>query len=298
MDRATAAERPIISIIIPTYNVESTIGAVLESITTQTFRQYEVVIVDGVSKDGTAGIVARYAAGNPAIRWMQEKDEGIYDAMNKGVGLARGEWLYFLGADDTLYNDGVLQEVYDAAAGTAADLIYGNVMIRGSNMWGNDGQLYDGEFNRAKLFRSNISHQAIFYRSRVFRSVGLFDLRYKSCADWDLNHRCFARLQTHYFPSTIANFQTGGASTQLAVDLFLEKESVIRLKEYYKLSYFHRLFDNSSWQFWNVSNDLLAEKRYFRSFIFFIYAAYHSKKKIGLLKNYLINLYSGFRKTV
>ena len=102
MDRATAPERPIISIIIPTYNVESTIGTVLESITAQTFRGYEVVIVDGVSKDGTAEIVARYAAGNPAIRWVQEKDKGIYDAMNKGVGLARGEWLYFLGADDTL----------------------------------------------------------------------------------------------------------------------------------------------------------------------------------------------------
>lgn len=280
------------SIIIPTYNAEATLGAALESITTQNFRDYEVIIVDGVSKDGTADIVDRYAANNPAIRWVSEKDKGIYDAMNKGIGLARGEWLYFLGSDDILLDDQVLTNVHRAAESTDARMVYGNVLVKGSIIWAGDGKIYDGEFDREKIARSNISHQAIFYHKSVFPAVGNYNIAYSTCADWDLNLRCFARLKTQYVPLTIARFLVGGQSTNTQLDQFMQRDAVIRLKEYYHVGYFNRLYAHSSWQFWNIANDLLQEKKYSRSLVFLLYAVYHSGKKGNLLKNYLINLIS------
>lgn len=181
---ATAAPR--ISIIIPCYNARKFLAACLEGVLAQAYADKEVIVVDGASTDGTLDIIKDYSAKHPFIRWVAEKDRGVYDAMNKGVGMASGEWLYFLGADDAFYNANVLAGIFSTGAAAGADIIYGNVEFRYSK------RIYDGPYDLRKLlFVSNICHQAIFYRKSVFERVGLFDIGCKIYADRDFNIRCY-----------------------------------------------------------------------------------------------------------
>ena len=179
---------PLFSIILPTFCAETVVAQCLESLRRQTCRDYEIVIVDGCSKDKTVEIILnhREAFGKRLII-HSEKDGGVYDAMNKGIGFARGEWLYFLGADDRLHDQNTLR---DAAAFIQrhpdSHLVYGDVILQSNS------SRYDGVFDLDKLlFQKNICHQAAFYRKTVFDKIGCYNLRYRIWADWDLNIRCF-----------------------------------------------------------------------------------------------------------
>src|SRR4249920_3431468 len=100
---------PFFSIIIPTYNSESSLNKTLDSILSQTFTDFEIILTDGVSKDDTIAIAESY--NDSRLKIHSEPDKGVYDAMNKGMSLATGKWLYFIGSDDYLYNDEVLQTI-------------------------------------------------------------------------------------------------------------------------------------------------------------------------------------------
>src|SRR5690606_10153742 len=104
--------QPLISIIIPTYNSAKTLRQALTSVVGQTYKKIEVLIIDGCSNDDTLVIVQSYAAEDSRLKWVTEPDNGIYDAMNKGIQLAKGEWLYFLGSDDKLHDEYVLEKIF------------------------------------------------------------------------------------------------------------------------------------------------------------------------------------------
>src|SRR5947209_4479772 len=95
----TPSQRCLISVIIPTFNLKACIRKCLESLREQTFRDFEILVIDGGSTDGTIKIVQEFASSFPRLTWRSEKDRGVYDAMNKGVAMARGDWVYFLGSD-------------------------------------------------------------------------------------------------------------------------------------------------------------------------------------------------------
>ncbi|BDB42999.1 hypothetical protein IWGMT90018_34450 [Mycobacterium kiyosense] len=179
---------PEFSIIIPTFNVMSTLRACLNSIAVQTFRSFEVVLVDGGSTDGTMDVVENYRASfGQRLILHSGPDKGPYDAMNRGVGMASGAWLFFLGADDALYESDTLAKIANFASEQEnADLIYGDVIMRSK------GTRYAGIFDLDRLvFERNICHQAIFYRRELFSNIGPYNLRYRLWADWDFNIRCF-----------------------------------------------------------------------------------------------------------
>lgn len=181
------------SIIIPTYNSSRTISSCLESVSRQTFTDFEILIMDGCSFDNTLNIIKNQF--DCRIKVFSEKDIGVYDAMNKGVLKASGKWLYFLGSDDMLYDKDVLRNVANYITIWEADMVYGNVKMT------KEGNIYDGEFSIDKLYTQyNICHQAIFYRREVFEKTGLYNLRYKIWADWDLNIRWFSNpmIKTSY----------------------------------------------------------------------------------------------------
>src|SRR5258708_1387752 len=104
-------DSPFFSIIIPTHNSAKKLSPCLESIISQSFQNFEIIIVDGASSDDTFSVVNHYREANSNIRWFSEKDRGIYDAMNKGTSVAQGEWIYFLGSDDRLYENDTLRKV-------------------------------------------------------------------------------------------------------------------------------------------------------------------------------------------
>ncbi len=105
--------------------------------------------------------------------------------MNKGIQYAAGEWLYFLGSDDWLYDNEVLQNVYEFMQTNNCEVVYGNITSL------RFGGIYGGAFDADKLLIENIGHQAIFFHKNVFKKTGKFNLHYKAQADWDHNMRWF-----------------------------------------------------------------------------------------------------------
>ena len=177
---------PFFSIIIPTYNSATDIRRCLNSIASQNFSNFEVIIQDGSSEDETLEIIREVRGKNQSllIEVYSERDNGVYDAMNKAVLRSKGNWLLFLGSDDQLFESDTLKRVFSLPLKT--DIAYGNVKMLHSH------HIYNGRFTLGKiLFEGNICHQAIFYKKSVFDSVGLYNPLYKVYADYDFNIRCF-----------------------------------------------------------------------------------------------------------
>ena len=224
---------PLITIIIPTYNSESSLKETLDSVLTQSFADFEIVLMDGDSKDNTVAIAKSY--NDSRINIHCELDKGIYDAMNKGIKVAKGEWLYFIGSDDFLYNNAVLQILSQKLKRTKNHVLYGNVLIQGDTGWAKDGQVYNGKFSFQKLLKSNICHQSMFYRRSFLEQIQLqYDLKYPISADWDFNIAC--RLQTNFtfINCTVAVFNAGGISTGSSHEPFLEERKVKYAELYQK----------------------------------------------------------------
>jgi len=179
---------PLFSIIVPTFNVAATLRTCFDSIVCQTWSDFELVLVDGASTDGTLDIARSFAARLGSRLVIQSgSDDGVYDAMNRGVGLATGAWLLFLGADDSLYSADTLAKVAAFLGQHAGSgVVYGDVVMR------SDSARYAGEFDLDRLlFHQNICHQPIFYRRELFAGIGPF-LRDPVWADWDFNIRGFS----------------------------------------------------------------------------------------------------------
>lgn len=195
-----------LSIIIPTYNSSSVLSRAIDSILEQSFTDYEILIMDGASKDDTVGIALAYK--RPEIRIFSERDNGIYDAMNKGIAKSRGEWLYFLGSDDWLMDGSVLQKVFDTENMYEYDVVYGDVEAEHlppqcHGKW----TFEDIYFNRC--------HQAIFYRRNFLERQGGYNLKYPIAADYDLNLKWLLgrRFRSLFIDETVAHFSDAGVST-------------------------------------------------------------------------------------
>lgn len=212
---------PLITIIMPTYNAAATLKVALKSIIYQTFQNIEVLIIDGLSGDETIEIARKYQIEFPQIKIISEADKGIYDAMNKGIDLAKGEWVYFLGSDDSIYESTTLEQIFNNGQIEKLDVIYGNVHSSCFN------GIYDGEFTYSKLAIKNICHQAIFFRKTIFKKTEKFNTKYKVLADWDHNIKWFfsSKISKSYTNQIIANFGEGGVSSKFKDEVFEKDKS-------------------------------------------------------------------------
>ena len=204
-------EPPLISVITPTFNSGAKIAATVGSVLSQRQGLYEYLVIDGGSTDDT---LAHLRAQGAALRYISERDQGIYDAMNKGIRLTSGKFLYFLGAGDRLL-PGVLEAIaaeirkLPGQSRTARPtLLYGNVNLS------QESRPYDGRFDHFKLLRHNICHQAIFYQRSVFERLGSYNTKYRLLSDWEFNIRCFndRGIRKRYIPLRIADYEGGGES--------------------------------------------------------------------------------------
>ena len=166
---------PIFTIITVCFNEVGNIKKTLESSVNQTFTDYELIVVDGGSTDGTKEIFQQFA--KYLSWWCSEPDKGIYNAMNKGVSHATGDYVIFMNAGDWFYNDHVLENVYQNEMN--ADVIEGHT-IRTDKMK-RLKPLYDDIFER--LFSDSISHQSTFIKRELLLSHP-YDEKYKIVADW------------------------------------------------------------------------------------------------------------------
>lgn len=171
--------RPVISVITVVFNGVKDLAATIQSVTNQHYDNVEYLVIDGGSTDGTLDVI-RLHDGEIGY-WLSEPDSGVYDAMNKAIDKASGDWLLFLGAGDLLLN--CLHKVAPLLCDPFT-VYYGDVYMPGKH------RLYDGRFSPHKLSRINIPHQATFYPKALFDEYR-FDLRYPILADYDLNIRAF-----------------------------------------------------------------------------------------------------------
>jgi glycosyltransferase involved in cell wall biosynthesis len=209
---------PKVTIIIPTLRAEKTLAASLESVLRQQYGDFEILILDSASQDCTLDIARDYAGKDARICIFSEPDRGVYDAMNKGIDKALGQWILFLGSDDHLYDEKVLASFFATPDLEAFDMVYGNVVSPSYK------GVYDGAFTFEKLLSRNLPHQAIFYRRSLFRLVGQYTIRYRGYADWDLNIRCWKdkRLRIRYLPQLVAYFGAAGISSRHDVPFLRE----------------------------------------------------------------------------
>lgn len=200
---------PFFSLIIPTYNSAIFLQKAIDSITSQTFSDYEIVFVDGVSKDNTIQLIEDTKRSYPGkINYISEPDKGIYDAMNKGIDLAAGEWLYFMGSDDRLFSPDVLEKIYWNIQKESTDLIYGNVTGESSKK--------HYVYNTIDLVLSQgIHHQSIFYKKAIFDTTGKYDPFFKVAADYHLTLKvfCSSHFKTSYINIDICNYGESGLSS-------------------------------------------------------------------------------------
>jgi glycosyltransferase involved in cell wall biosynthesis len=214
------ASKPFFSIITPVYNAGQTLERCIKSVLSQQNKDFEFVLIDGASSDGSVSVIKKYVEINTCIKWISEKDGGVYDAMNKGIQMAQGNWLYFLGADDFLSNDLVLQQIEEGITShTGYKLFYGDVWFEDLN------RKYDGPFTPEKLLRRSICHPAIFYHHTIFKTFGFYALKFPIEADYVFNLKIFldGRIQTFYLPVLVATFASGGMSNRSNDPVFKNK---------------------------------------------------------------------------
>ncbi|QNA44989.1 glycosyltransferase family 2 protein [Lacibacter sediminis] len=209
------ANNCLLSIIMPVYNAGQYIETVLQSIALQTFSNYELVVLDALSTDGTKEIVEARQKEDQRVRLISEKDNGIYDAMNKGVASAKGEWVYFMGCDDGFYDASVLERLFYSLT-EEYDLVYGDVL------WVPDEVIEKGTCMPTDLINRNINHQRIFYRRTLFQQYGGYDLQYRIASDHELNIRffCSTAIRKKYVPYTVARYHSGGFSANKVDEVF------------------------------------------------------------------------------
>lgn len=178
-----------ISVITVCYNAESVIEKTIRSVLNQTYEDLEYIIVDGASKDHTPDIIEGYLA-DTRVKYLSEPDKGIYDAMNKGAGMATGDYLEFLNAGDVLVDDQVISHIAERAGRSGADILYGDILY--INPDGTTEKRVYGQFCSSLfyyLLGDCINHQAAFAKRDCFKQG--FDLTYRICADreWMLRQK-------------------------------------------------------------------------------------------------------------
>lgn len=193
---------PLFSIITITFNAEKELPATLKSVKEQTFADFEQLIVDGKSTDRTVAIARE--SGIRGLRVASEPDEGLYDAMNKGIKAASGQYLIFLNAGDAFHSPATLREVADTIARAGdSDIVYGQTQIVDRqrrflsmrHLAAPESLSFDS-FKRGML----VCHQAFIVRREI---AGLYDLRYRFSADYEWCLRCLLKMRSSAYTGTI-----------------------------------------------------------------------------------------------
>ena len=218
---------PQLSIVTVTYNCESVIENTLRSVINSTYDKVEYIVIDGQSNDQTLDIVNSYKSEIDLI--VSEPDEGIYDAMNKGIGESNGDFIYFLNAGDIFYNNQVLSKVASyLRTNSDVDILYGDVIYK--NLDGTKIKRDHKPLSLPYLIRNTICHQAIFASRRSFEVIGGFNLDYRIRADYDWIIRAFQskKVNIKYWKLSFAKYLGGGVSSKNFEQSRKEKNEIIQ----------------------------------------------------------------------
>lgn len=205
-----------VSIITVTYNSGQTIADTIKSVLGQSYPDIEYIIVDGNSTDNTVDIIKEYQTKFLGrLRWISEKDKGLYDAMNKGIRMAEGDIIGILNSDDFFSNSDIIRNVVDGMENY--DAVYGDVHYVDCNDITNTVRYYSSALFKPWKMRLGFmpAHPSYYCRREVFEKFGCFDLQFKVAADFEmmLRHIFIHNISTKYLPLDFVTMRIGGLST-------------------------------------------------------------------------------------
>lgn len=204
-------KNPKVSVITVVYNGERFIEETIKSVLNQTYNNIEYIIIDGGSTDGTIDIIKRYE--NRIDYWVSESDNGIYDAWNKGIKIAKGEWISFLGADDFYLNDAITNYINLIITSPKDNIMY----ISSKNILCDEnkneikiiGQKWN--WNKFKVYM-NVAHVGSLHNRKLYKTYGFYDTEFKICADYEFLLRVGKNLITEFLDEKTCFMRNGGIS--------------------------------------------------------------------------------------
>jgi len=223
----------MISIITVVYNAENTIKRTLDSVCNQTLLPFEYIIIDGKSSDNTLSIIEEYQSKFKFIKLVSEKDNGIYDAMNKGLKLAQGKIIGLINSDDW-YELNALNVIYESFIKNGSGVYLGI-----QRFLENGKEFFLERANHEFISKKMIGHPSSFVTSDIYEEFGIFSTNYRYSSDLELMIRFIKfGVEFHYVDNIISNFSLGGASSkpQAAIESLeiLFESKLISKQLYYK----------------------------------------------------------------
>lgn len=221
-----------VSIIIATFNSQKTIKPCVESVLNQTYENIEIIVIDGQSSDSTLSYLDETSKNNKHLKYYSEPDNGIYDALNKGVKKSTGDIVGFVHSDDMLASPAIINKIVNAFKHESVDGVYGNLVYVKFNDPKNVVRYWIGKAFVPKLLARGWmpAHPTLFLKRSVYTSYGMFDLNFKIAADYDFILRVFSKknLRFYYLPETITIMRVGGASNKNIKNVTIKTREDIR----------------------------------------------------------------------
>ena len=217
----------MISVITTSYNSASTIEATLESVARQSYRDIEYIVIDGGSTDATLEILGRYK--HIITKFISEPDKGLYDAINKGIKIASGDYIGILNSDDVYASDSTLAYVIDFLKNNPVDAFYGDITyFEGDNPDAISRYYSSALFSPAMLAWGLMpAHTSLFLKADIFKKFGYYKMDYKIAADYEFVCRIFKdqTITYAYLNEVIIRMKSGGVSTKnISNKLIIQKE--------------------------------------------------------------------------
>lgn len=226
-----------VSIITCVLNNSKNIQKSMLSFQNQTFKNKEHIIIDGGSSDETISVIKRNKKNN--IKLISSYDNGIYDALNKGIKISRGKIIGILHSDDFYENKHVLEQVFNAFKLSDADLVYGDLLYVSKNLPFHKIRYWKaGKFIKNKLSDGWMPpHPTVFIKSKVLKKIGMYNLKYKISSDYDFLVRALSNnsIKKYYLSKTLVKMRVGGKSNNSIKNL------IIKSLEDYKIIKKHKI---------------------------------------------------------
>lgn len=213
-----------ISIITINYNDRNGLEKTIQSVISQRYKNIEFIVIDGGSTDGSKEIIDNFAAN--LAYWISEPDSGIYNAMNKGIKVATGDYLLFLNSGDSLHDNQVIENV-NALVGEERDIYYGDIIYDEVNQ--QNKVTFPDVLTFAFFFERNISHQASFIKRHLFETIFLYNENFKIVSDWEffIYAICKREVSYQHLDLLVTNYDATGISsnTENHPSMFVEREA-------------------------------------------------------------------------
>jgi len=219
-----------LSIVTINYNNKGGLKKTFESVVHQTWQDFEFIVIDGNSLDGSKDLLGQYSSRLDYA--VSEPDSGIYNAMNKGIRVATGDYIMFLNSGDSLIDNTVLEKIHLELNGQY-DIYYGDILHNEGNK--QEIRTFPKKLNFAFFYEQNISHQASFIKAKLFKDIFLYNEGFKIVSDWEFFVYAICKRDASYkhIDCVIVSYDGVGISSDVKNQLAITKERDISLNKYF-----------------------------------------------------------------